>query len=138
MIFFFQLVAPMLNFELTRVSEEQEGRELDQGEEEFSPEFEKRFADEGGFDNYLDQVWTSRKVEGILLAPKGQLISECPFEILDFPKIPPKNWQISALESKKWSNHKIKALYNVFDTLNNKFDHMYYEKLPLSYDLTTF
>ena len=56
MIFFFQLVAPMLNFELTRVSDEQEGRELDQGEEEISPEFEKRFADEGGFDNYLDQV----------------------------------------------------------------------------------
>jgi len=48
-------VAPMLNFELTRVSEEQEGRELDQGEEEIPPEFAKRFADEGGFDNYLDQ-----------------------------------------------------------------------------------
>ena len=25
-----------------------------------------------------------------LMDPKGQLISECPFEILDFPKIPPK------------------------------------------------
>ena len=32
---------------------------------------------------------------------KGQIISECPLEILDFPKIPPKIWQISALESKK-------------------------------------
>ena len=71
-------------------------------------------------------------------SPKGQIISECPFEILDFPKIPPKIWQISALESEKWSNHKIKALYNVFNTLNNKFDHIYYEKVPLSYDLTTF
>ena len=30
---------------------------------------------------------------------KGQIISECPFEILDFPKIPRKIWQISALES---------------------------------------
>ena len=69
---------------------------------------------------------------------KGQLISECPFEILDFPKIPRKIWQISALESEKWSNHKIKALYNVFNTLNNKFDHIYYKKVPLSYDLTTF
>ena len=49
---------------------------------------------------------------------KGQLISECPFEILDFPKIPPKIWQISALESKKWSNHKIKALSdNIYDQI---------------------
>ena len=69
---------------------------------------------------------------------KGQIISECPLEILDFPKIPRKIWQISALESKKWSCHKIKTLYNVFNTLNNKFDHMYYEEVPLSYDLTTF
>ena len=69
---------------------------------------------------------------------KGQIISECPFEILDFPKIPRKIWQISALESEKWSNHKIKALYNIFNTLNNKFDHIYYKKVPLSYDLTTF
>ena len=52
----------MLNFELTRVSEEQEDRELDQGEDGIPPEFAKRFADEGGFDNYLDQVWTSHTV----------------------------------------------------------------------------
>lgn len=56
-------VAPMLNFELTRVSEEQEGREFDQGEEEISPEFAKRFADVGGFDNYLDQ-YNELPVEG--------------------------------------------------------------------------
>ena len=36
-----------------------------------------------------------------LKVAKGQLISECPFEILDFQKIPRKIWQISALESKK-------------------------------------
>ena len=30
---------------------------------------------------------------------KGQIISECALEILDFPKIPRKIWQISALES---------------------------------------
>ena len=49
---------------------------------------------------------------------KGQIISECPFEILDFPKIPLKIWQISALESKKWSNHKIKALScNIYDQI---------------------
>ena len=34
--------------------------------------------------------------------------------------------------------HKIKALYNVFNTLNNKLDHIYYKKVPLSCDLTTF
>jgi hypothetical protein len=56
-------VAPMLNFELTRVSEEQEDRELDQGEEGIPPEFAKRFADEGGFDNYLDQ-YNERPDEG--------------------------------------------------------------------------
>ena len=32
----------------------------------------------------------------------------------------------------------MKAFYNVFNTLDNKFDHMYYKKVPLSYDLTTF
>ena len=44
---------------------------------------------------------------------KGQLISECLFDVLNFPK---NQRQISALESKKWSNHKIKAHYNDFDT----------------------
>ena len=49
---------------------------------------------------------------------KGQLISECLFDqcLLNFPKNQRKIWQISALESKKWSNHKIKAHYNDFDT----------------------
>merc|ERR1712238_388848 len=56
-------VAPMLNFELTRVSEEQEGPELDQGEEGIPLEFAKRFADEGGFDNCLDQ-YNELPVEG--------------------------------------------------------------------------
>ena len=32
---------------------------------------------------------------------KGQIISECALEILDFPKIPRKIWQIFAQESKK-------------------------------------
>ena len=47
---------------------------------------------------------------------KGQLISECLFYILNFPKNQQKIWQISTLESKKWSNHKIKAHYNDFNT----------------------
>ena len=44
---------------------------------------------------------------------KGQLISDCFFGVLNFPKNQRKIWQISALESKKWSNQQIKALsYN--------------------------
>ena len=49
----------------------------------------------------------------ILTYTKGQLISECLFDVLNFPKS-----QISAQESKGWSNHTIQALYNVFNTLN--------------------
>ena len=64
--------------------------------------------------------WYYQKLE----LAEGQLISECPFEILDFPKKTRKILQISALEYKKLSNHKIKALYNVFNKLNNEFDHM--------------
>ena len=47
---------------------------------------------------------------------KGQLISECLFDVLNFPKKQRKIWQISALEFKKWSNNKIKANYIDFDT----------------------
>ena len=39
---------------------------------------------------------------------KGQIISECPLEIY------------------------------IINTLSNKFDHIYYKKVPLSYDVTTF
>ena len=51
-----------------------------------------------------------------LASAKGQLISECLFDVLNFPKDHRKNRQISALESKKWSNHKIKSHYNDFHT----------------------
>ena len=44
------------------------------------------------------------------LSYKGQLISEFLFDILNFQKKTKKNLTKSALESKKWSNHKIKAL----------------------------
>ena len=40
---------------------------------------------------------------------KGQLISECLFDVLNFPKKQQKIRQIFALESKKRSIHKIKA-----------------------------
>ena len=52
------------------------------------------------------------KNKSTYLSIKGQLISECLFDVLNFPKKQPKIWQISALESKKWSNHKIKAHCN--------------------------
>ena len=41
---------------------------------------------------------------------KGQLISECLFDFLNLLYTHRKIWQISASESKKWSNHKIKEL----------------------------
>ena len=44
---------------------------------------------------------------------KGQLISKCPFGVIAWTKVPTKNLTISALE---FENHKIKALYNVFNT----------------------
>ena len=37
---------------------------------------------------------------------RGQIISECLFDFLNFPKNHRKIWQISAQGSKKWSNHK--------------------------------
>ena len=46
---------------------------------------------------------------------KGQIISECLFDVFQFSKKPPKNSQ----ESKKWPNHKITAPYSVFNTLNH-------------------
>ena len=52
-------------------------------------------------------------VNDISVYLKGQLISERLFDVLNFPK---KQRKISALESKKWSNHKIKAHYNDFNT----------------------
>ena len=40
------------------------------------------------------------------LSSKGQLISECLWGVIDFPKNQQKIWQISAQESKKWSNQQ--------------------------------
>ena len=42
---------------------------------------------------------------------KGQLISECLLGVIDFPKNQRKIWQISALESKKWSNQQSKSTF---------------------------
>ena len=40
------------------------------------------------------------------------------------PKHQRKNLTISALEFEKRSNHKIKALYNAFNTINSPSNHM--------------
>ena len=46
-----------------------------------------------------------------ILESKGQLISECLLGVIDFPKNQWKIWQISALESKKWSNQQSKSTF---------------------------
>ena len=56
---------------------------------------------------------------------------------LNFPKNQQKIWQISALESKKWSNHKITAPYIVFNTLNSPYNHSIIRKCLYFLDLTT-
>ena len=42
---------------------------------------------------------------------KGQLNSECLLGVIDFPWNQRKIWQISALESKKWSNQQSKSTF---------------------------
>ena len=42
---------------------------------------------------------------------KGQLISECILGVIDFPKKQRKFWQISALDSKKWSNQQSESTF---------------------------
>ena len=44
-------------------------------------------------------------------AAKGQLISECLLGVIDFPKNQQFFLQISALESKKWSNQQSKNTF---------------------------
>ena len=48
--------------------------------------------------------------EGII-ENKGQLISDCPLGVIDFPKNQRNIWQVSALESKKWSNQQNKSTF---------------------------
>ena len=42
---------------------------------------------------------------------KGQLISECLFCVINFPKNKENIWQISAQESKKWPNQQNKDTF---------------------------
>ena len=66
---------------------------------------------------YLVKVWTMRKILSNVvcfseipnLTCKGQLFSKCPFVVIVWTKIP----------TKKWWNHKIKALFIVFSRSND-------------------
>ena len=60
------------------------------------------------------------------------------FIFQNFPKNQRKIWQISAPESKKWSNHKIKAPYSVFNISNSLKKHDIIRKCLYFVDLTTF
>ena len=67
---------------------------------------------------------------------KGQLISECLFDILNFAKKQRKIWQISALGYKKWSNQQKKTTFLWWNNLQMvKWAKSYYS-VPFSYDLT--
>ena len=54
---------------------------------------------------------------------KGQLISECLLSVLDFPKNQRKFWQISALESKKWSNQQSKFFVGFLENFKKSKRH---------------
>ena len=62
-------------------------------------------------DSEILQIFFQRFIENRIDRGKGQLISKCSFGVMVWTKMPKKN---SDLEFEKWSNHKIKALYNVF------------------------
>ena len=62
-----------------------------------------------------DSMWSAGEEAAVeKAADEGQLISECLYDFLNFPKNQQKIWQISAQESKWWSNHRIKPYYNGF------------------------
>ena len=54
---------------------------------------------------------------------KGQLISESVLGVIDFPKKQRKIWQISALESKKWSNQQSKFFVGFLENFKKSKRH---------------
>ena len=54
-------------------------------------------------------VWQKKFYFHQIFQANGQLISECLFDFLNFPKNQRKIGQMSVVESKYWSNHEIKA-----------------------------
>ena len=69
---------------------------------------------------------------------KGQIISECLFDVFKFSKKPTKNLTNFCPGSKKWSNYKIKAQNSVFSTSKNPYNHSITRKCLYFVDLTTF
>ena len=67
---------------------------------------------------------------------KGQIISECLFDVFKFSKKPTKNLTNFCPGSKKWSNYKIKAPNSVFNTSNNPYNHNIIRKCLYFVDLT--
>ena len=74
--------------------------------------------------NYSAARWGVMKAVEIDDSFKGQIISECLWFFLNFPKSQRKIKKNSAPESKKRSNHKIKALWYIKKVLLlSWFDH---------------
>ena len=70
---------------------------------------------------------------------KGQWISECLLGVIDFPeKNNEKIWQISALESKKWSNQQSKSTFLLNMIYILLYGLLMYYSAFISYGLTTF
>ena len=69
---------------------------------------------------------------------KGQLISECLFDLFKFSKKPTKNLTNFCPESKKWSNHKIKAHYIDLNTNYVQIILNFMRRCLYFVDLTTF
>ena len=69
---------------------------------------------------------------------KGQINTECLFDVSKFSKKPTKQLTNFCPGSKKWSNYKIKAPNSVFNTSNNPYNHSITRKRLYFVDLTTF
>ena len=54
-------------------------------------------------------TWSAKSCD--MASFKGQIISECLFDFLNFPKNQRKIWQVSAQKSKKWSNQQSKGTF---------------------------
>ena len=56
-------------------------------------------------------VYRSKILSLVRNHSKGLIISECLFDVWNFPKYNKTIWQISSLESKKWSNQQNKGTF---------------------------
>ena len=67
------------------------------------------FKTRGGFGSLYE---TSNALVFATEQSKGQLISECLFDFVNFPKKQRNIWQISALVYKKWSKQQNKGTFS--------------------------